>query len=74
MLTGVGATFTYDEANRVQSATEVSGGTEYFGYAPDNKLVYRNTASGQEEEFFYLTYAHDQPPERQSRSAEAVGG
>jgi hypothetical protein len=36
--------------------------------------VYRNTASGQEEEFFYLTYAHDQPPERQSRSAEAVGG
>ncbi len=56
MLTGVGATFTYDEANRVQSATEVSGGTEYFGYAPDNKLVYRNTASGQEEEFFYGAY------------------
>jgi RHS repeat-associated protein len=56
MLTGVGATFTYDEANRVESATEVSGGTEYFGYSPDNKLVYRNTAAGVEEITFYGAY------------------
>ena len=30
---------------------------------------------GDPHRFTYnLTYAHDQPPERQSRSAEAVGG
>jgi hypothetical protein len=56
MLMGVGATFTYDEANRVETATEVSGGTEYFGYSPDNKLVYRNTAAGVEEITFYGAY------------------
>ncbi len=56
MLTGVGATFTYNGANRVESAAEVSGGTEYFGYSPDNKLVYRNTAAGVEEITFYGAY------------------
>ncbi|MGD1073341.1 MAG: hypothetical protein ABSB15_24775, partial [Bryobacteraceae bacterium] len=53
MLTGVGATFTYDEANRVESATEVSGGTEYYGYGADNQRVYRLTATGGEEFTFY---------------------
>ncbi len=56
MLTGVGATFTYDGASRGGSVTEVSGGTEYFGYSPDNKLVYRNTAAGVEEITFYGAY------------------
>jgi hypothetical protein len=56
MLTGVGATFTYDAANRVESAAEVSGGSEYFGYSPDNKQVYRYTAAGLEEETFYGAY------------------
>jgi len=46
MITGAGATFTYDEANRVTSATEFSGGTEYYGYAPDNKRIYRQTPRG----------------------------
>ena len=53
MLTGVGATFTYDEGNRVESAAEVSGGTEYYGYGPDNKRIYRLTATGQELITFY---------------------
>jgi RHS repeat-associated protein len=31
----------------------VSGGTEYYGYGPDNKRVYRLTATGSEEFTFY---------------------
>jgi RHS repeat-associated protein len=53
MTTGVGGTFAYDEANRIASATEVSGGTEYYGYAPDNKRIYRLKTNGQEEWTFY---------------------
>jgi RHS repeat-associated protein len=49
MTTGVGGTFAYDEANRIASATEVSGGAEYYGYAPDNKRIYRLKTNGQEE-------------------------
>src|SRR5580658_3617651 len=41
MTSGAGATFAYDVANRVSSATEVSGGTEYYYYAPGNKRIYR---------------------------------
>jgi RHS repeat-associated protein len=43
MTSGAGVSLGYDEANRVVSATPTSGGTEYYGYAPDNKRVYRLT-------------------------------
>jgi RHS repeat-associated protein len=43
MTGGAGVTLTYDEANRVTSASPTSGGTEYYGYAPDNKRIYRLT-------------------------------
>jgi len=49
MLTGVGATFTYDERNRLATASPTSGGTAYYGYAPDNKRIYQCTATGTEE-------------------------
>ena len=49
MLTGVGATFTYDERNRLATALPTSGGTAYYGYAPDNKRIYQCTATGTEE-------------------------
>jgi len=49
MLTGVGATLTYDERNRLATATPMSGGTAYYGYAPDNKRIYQKTATGIEE-------------------------
>jgi YD repeat-containing protein len=53
MTSGVGATFAYDEANRIASATEVSGGTEYYGYAPDNKRIYRLKTNGFTEELTF---------------------
>ena len=53
MLSGAGAAFTYDEANRATSATVTSGGTEYYGYAPDNKRIYRLKTDGQTEEFTF---------------------
>jgi RHS repeat-associated protein len=56
MTSGVGATLTYDSSNRMLSAAEVSGGTEYYGYSPDNKRMYRLTASGTEEWTFYGGY------------------
>jgi RHS repeat-associated protein len=46
MWSGAGATMTYDAANRMTSATEVSGGTEYYGYAPDNKRILRVSPTG----------------------------
>ncbi len=46
MVSGAGVTMVYDEANRIGSATPVSGGTEYYGYAPDNKRVYRRKTNG----------------------------
>ena len=46
MTSGVGATFTYDESNRMSSATEYSGGTESYYYAPDNKRVWDTNSSG----------------------------
>ena len=52
VATGSGLTMTYDEANRVASAT-VSGGTEYYGYAPDNKRIYKMHTDGSEEWTFY---------------------
>jgi RHS repeat-associated protein len=53
MTSGVGATFTFDVANRMLSAAEVSGGVEYYGYAPDNKRIYKKLTSGAEEYTFY---------------------
>src|SRR5580693_6835452 len=53
MLAGMGATFTYDSKNRMASASPTSGGTEYYGYAANNKRVYRWEASGAEEWTFY---------------------
>ncbi len=43
MTPGAGVLPGYDVANRMASAQLVSGGTEYYGYAPDNKRIYRNT-------------------------------
>ena len=53
MTTGTGVTLGYDEANRVASATPVSGGTEYYAYAPDNKRIYKLKADGTESWTFY---------------------
>ena len=54
LLSGPGVTLTYDSANRVASAVPTGGGTEYYGYAPDNKRIYRrNTATGAEEWTFF---------------------
>ena len=54
MLTGFGLTMTYDEENRVASASPTTGGTEYYGYAPDNKRIYRwNAGTGMEEFTLY---------------------
>ena len=52
MTSGAGGSFTYDEANRMVSAQEVSGGVAYYGYGPGNKMVYRNTSSGQQIIFY----------------------
>ena len=53
MTSGAGVSLTYDEANRVAWASPTSGGTEYYGYAPDNKRIYRRTATGTEELTWY---------------------
>jgi hypothetical protein len=45
--------YSYDEANRMTSAALNSGGTEHFGYAPDNKRIYRMKPNGNEEFTFY---------------------
>ena len=57
MTSGVGGSFGYDEANRMVSATETGGGKELYGFAPDNKRVYRasyaNTGGWTEEVTLY---------------------
>jgi len=53
MTSGAGATIIYDEANRMKSAQEAGGGIEYYGYAPDNKRIYRKLTNGTEEWTFY---------------------
>ena len=53
MTSGAGVSLTYDEANGVAWASPTSGGTEYYGYAPDNKRIYRRTATGTEELTWY---------------------
>ena len=51
MISGAGATLGYDEANRIVSAAEVSGGTEYYSYAPDGKRIFRMEADGVTQEW-----------------------
>jgi RHS repeat-associated protein len=53
MTSGTGLTMGYNEANRIGSVSPTSGGTEYYGYAPDNKRVYRLKADGTEGWKFY---------------------
>lgn len=53
MTSGAGASMAYDEANRLTSAAETSGGIEYYGYSPDNKRVYHQLANGTGEWIFY---------------------
>jgi hypothetical protein len=53
MTSGLSATFSYDEANRISSAVAISGGAEYYGYAADNKRIYRRQAGGFPEWTFY---------------------
>jgi len=53
MTSGAGASFTYDEANRLVSAAETSGGQETYGYDPANKRIYQLKSSGAEWFTFY---------------------
>jgi YD repeat-containing protein len=53
MMSGDGASYTYDESNRLSSATPSPGHTEYYGYGPDNKRNYKMSATGVEEWSFY---------------------
>ena len=55
MLTGAGATLTYDERNRVASALPPSGGTPiYYSYAPDNKRIHVWDFTGSLGERWYV--------------------
>jgi RHS repeat-associated protein len=53
MISGAGATLGYDEANRIVSAAEYSGGTEYYAYAPDGKRMFRQEADGVTQEWTF---------------------
>src|SRR6202050_21869 len=55
MTSGAGATFTYDEANRVTTATETSGGEAFYGYDASNKRIYQRspTTASAENFIFY---------------------
>ena len=46
MLTGSGATLTYNEDNRMSSATVTGGGMEYYYYTPDGKRFWRQMTDG----------------------------
>jgi RHS repeat-associated protein len=46
MTSGAGSSLVYDEANRLTSASPLSGGTEYYGYSPDNKRIVRQETNG----------------------------
>ena len=52
MTSGMGATLTYDEANRVASANPGSG-NQYYRYAPDNKRIYLENSTGNEQWTLY---------------------
>ncbi len=53
MTSGAGATLAYNVDNRMIVAAEVSGGIEYYQYAPDGKRVGRQRTSGIWEFTFY---------------------
>jgi RHS repeat-associated protein len=46
-------TFSYDYANRMISAF-ISTSYEYYGYAPDNKRVWKRRPNGTEEMYFWM--------------------
>jgi RHS repeat-associated protein len=52
MLNVQNATLGYDVENRVSYAI-VSGGWEYYGYAPDNKRIWKQKANGSVELYYY---------------------
>src|SRR5206468_197951 len=52
MLNAQGASLGYDVENRVSYAT-VSGGWEYYGYAPDNKRIWKQKPNGTVELYYY---------------------
>jgi YD repeat-containing protein len=45
MTSGAGAALTYDEANRVTTATETSGGEVFYGYDTANKRIYQRAST-----------------------------
>jgi RHS repeat-associated protein len=53
MTSGAGATFTYDESNRVTTAAETSGGQVYYGYDEANKRIYQRGPYATEVFTFY---------------------
>ncbi len=53
MTSGAGATISYTEDNRMLTATETSGGMEYYWYAPDGKRIWRWMANGTHEFTLY---------------------
>src|ERR1700685_4097711 len=53
MTSGAGGTYTYDEANRLSSVTEASGGQENYGYDPANKRIYQSQPNSVEWYTFY---------------------
>ena len=46
MTSGAGASFTYDASNRIATVSGISGGTETYQYAPNNKRINRAVSSG----------------------------
>jgi RHS repeat-associated protein len=55
MTSGAGVTLSYDVSNRVASAMTTNNGsqTEYYGYGPDNKRMWKQKADETEEWTFY---------------------
>lgn len=55
MTSGLGANFTYDVANRMVTAVTTAnpGNPEKYAYSPDNKRVYRQSASGGTPEYTF---------------------
>jgi RHS repeat-associated protein len=53
MTSGAGATFTYDEANRMSTVSETSGGEDYYGYDAANKRIYMRDSTTTAESFTF---------------------
>jgi hypothetical protein len=52
MLSAQGAALAYDVENRVASAN-VAAGWEYYGYAPDNRRIWKQRPNGTVELYYY---------------------